>query len=160
MKSIEEQDRAAANELLNQAMSYARRVLRDYGEIGPFAFSMRENGSVSRETLEHPRLPADPASLLKMLHEHVMERASRGEIQAVAVGAIVSLAQPSQEGYADAFVFHIERRGGYAIKVTVPYRIYGGHFWNILPRRTVLGDVAMQEIAATIFPASPQPDFR
>lgn len=157
MRRVEEQNRAAANELLNTAMSYARRVLGRYGEIGPFAFSMKEDGSVSRETLERPRLPSDPASLWKILHDHVSQRANRGEIQAVAVAAIVTLAQPSEEGYSDAVVFHIERKGGYAIKVTVPYRIYGGQLWNLLPRRIVLGNLTMQELTATIFTPSPQP---
>ena len=161
MKSDHEQDRAAANELLNIAMDYARRVLKRYGEIGPFAFSMDEDGSVSRETLDRPQLPTDAESLWKILHDHVSERAHRGEIQAVAVAAIVTLAQPSQEGYSDGVVFHIERRGGYAIKVIVPYALYGGLLWNLIPRRVVNGKINVREIPATIFSASPQPsDFQ
>ncbi|HEV2325072.1 MAG TPA: hypothetical protein VGS10_14070 [Terracidiphilus sp.] len=155
MKTIEEQDQAAANELLNTAMFYARKVLGRYGEIGPFAFSMKEDGSVSRETLEPTRFPADPASVLKILHDHVTARAHRGEIQAVAAAANISLAEPSEEGYSHAVVLQIERRGGYAIRVTVPYRIYGGQLWNLIPRRIALGNVTSQEIAATIFMASP-----
>lgn len=157
MKSVEEQNQAAANELLNTAMSYARRVLGRYGEIGPFAFSIKEDGSVSRETLERPSLPADPASVLKILHDHVSELARRGGIQAVVVAANIALAQPSAEGYPDAVLFQIERRGGYAVRVTVPYRIYGGQLWTLIPRRIALGSVTMQEIPATIFTASPQP---
>jgi len=155
MKNDEDQDRAAANELLNSAMDYARRVLKRYGEIGPFAFSMNDDGSVSRETLDRPQLPADAESLWKILHDHVSERAHRGEIQAVAVAAIVTLAQPSQEGYSDGVVFHIERRGGYAIKVIVPYALYGGLLWNLIPRRVVNGKINVREIPATIFTASP-----
>jgi hypothetical protein len=156
MKSIDEQNQAASNELLNTAMNYARRVLGRFGEIGPFAFSMKEDGSVSRETLERPALPADPARLWKILHDHVSDRAHRGEIQAAAVAALVILAQPSEEGYSDAVVFHIERRSGYAVRVTVPYRIYGGQLWTLLPRRIALGNLSMQEIPATIFVTSPQ----
>lgn len=155
MKNDEDQDRAAANELLNSAMDYARRVLKRYGEIGPFAFSMNDDGSVSRETLDRPQLPADAESLWKLLHDHVSERAHRGEIQAVTVAAIVTLAQPSQEGYSDGVVFHIERRGGYAIKVIVPYALYGGLLWNLIPRRVVNGKINVREIPATIFTASP-----
>jgi hypothetical protein len=157
MKSVEEQNRAAANKLLDAAMLYARRILRRFGEIGPFAFSMQEDGSVSRETLERPHLPADPESLWKILHGHVRERASRGEIQAVAVAANIILAQPSEEGYSDAIVFQIERRGGYAGKVTVPYQMYGGQLWTIIPRRIAQGNVTVQEMAPTIFITSPQP---
>ena len=157
MKNVEEQDRAVANELLDIAMSYARRVLRHYGEIGPFAFSMQEDGSVSRETLESSRLPADPASVWKILHGHVRERARRGEIQAVAIAANITLAQPSEEGYSDAIVFQIERQGGYACKVTVPYQMYGGQLWTLIPRRVAQGNVTMHEMTPTIFTTSPQP---
>jgi hypothetical protein len=157
MMSVEEQNRTAANQLLDTAMRYARRVLRNYGEIGPFAFSMQVDGSISRETLENPRLPADPASLWKFLHAHVSQLAHRGEIKAAAVAASISLAQPSQEGYSDAILFQIEIRSGYANKVTVPYRIYGGPLWPILPRRVAQGSVTAQEMAPTIFTTSPHP---
>lgn len=155
MRSVEEQDQAAANELLNTAMFYARRILGRYGEIGPFAFSTKEDGRVSRETLERTYFPADAASVWKILQDHVAGRARRGEIQAVAAAANISLAEPSEEGYSDAVVLQIERRGGYAIKVTVPYRIYGGQLWSLIPRRIALGKVKREEIAATIFAASP-----
>lgn len=155
--TADEQNRAVANELLNTAMSFARKVLRHYGEIGPFAFSIEADGSVARETLDRPQLPAEPASLWRLLHDHLAGRARRGEILAMAAGANVSLAHPSEEGYTDAIVFQIERQGGYAIKVTVPYRIYGGQLWNLLPRRIVQGNLTMQEIAATIFTAGAQP---
>ncbi len=161
MKNVEEQNRAAANELLSTAMSFARRVLRRYGEISPFAFSMQADGSVSREMLELPQLPADPARLWKMVHDHGSKRADRGEIQAMAIAADVTLAQPSEEGYSDAIVFQIERRGGYAVKVTVPYRIYGGQLWPVLPRRIAQGNVTMEEMVPTIFTGTPQgSDFR
>ncbi|HEX8712157.1 MAG TPA: hypothetical protein VF730_09810 [Terracidiphilus sp.] len=153
MRSIEEQNQAAANELLNSAMSYARKVLRGYGEIGPFAFTMNADGSVSRETMDRPQLPADPAGIWKILHDHLATRAHRGEIEASAEAASVILAQASQEGYSDALIFQIERQGGYAVKVTVPYRIYGGQLWNVIPRRVAVGNVIMQEIPATIFTA-------
>ena len=157
MRSVEEQNLTAANKLLDTAMNYARLVLRQYGEIGPFAFSLKADGGVSRETIDRPRLPADPASLWKLLHQHLAGRAHRGQIQAVAAGVNVSLAEPSEEGYADAMVFQIERQGGYAVKVTVPYRIYGGQFRNLFPRRIAQGNVTMEEIPSTIFASAAQP---
>jgi RimJ/RimL family protein N-acetyltransferase len=157
VRSVEEQNRAAASELLNTAMSYARLVLRRYGEIAPFAFSIKADGSVSRETLDHPRLPAEPASLWRLLHDHLTRRAQRGEIQAAAAAANIALDQSSQEGYSDAIVLQIETRGGYAVKVTVPYRMYGGQLWRFLPRRVAQGEPTMVEIAGTIIPSEPQP---
>ncbi|HTV81365.1 MAG TPA: hypothetical protein VME18_01850, partial [Acidobacteriaceae bacterium] len=123
---------------------------------GPFGFSMSQEGEVSRETLEIPRLPEDPKRLWKLLGEHVAARARRGVVQAVAMAANVSLAEPSAEGYVDAVAMAIEVEGGYAIEVTVPYRIYGGQVWNLLPRRIAVGKVVMEDREGRIFtPAGP-----
>jgi len=136
-----------ATQLMNSAMTYARLILRRYGEIGPFGFSMSPEGEIAREVLEIPRLPHDPARQWKLLAEHVKERARRGKLQAAAIGVNVSLAQPSAEGYVDAVDMTIEVAGGYAIQVTVPYRIYGGHLRNLLPRRIAIGKPTMEQEA-------------
>jgi hypothetical protein len=141
-----------ATQLMNAAMTYARLILRRYGELGPFGFSMNHEGEIAREVLEIPRLPQDPARQWKLLAEHAAERARRGKVQAVALAANVSLAVPSAEGYVDAVEMAIEVAGGYAIQVTVPYRIYGGHLRNLLPRRIAVGKVTMEEMAGRIFP--------
>ncbi len=141
-----------ATQLMNAAMTYARLILRRYGEIGPFGFSMSPEGEIARVVLEIPRLPHDPARQWKLLAEHVAERARRGKLQAVAIGVNVSLAEPSAEGYVDAVDMTIEAASGYAIQVTVPYRIYGGYLWTLIPRRIAVGKPTMeQERSSQIF---------
>ncbi len=147
----EEDNRRIATQLMNTAMTYARVILKRYGELGPFGFSMSREGEVSRETLEIPRLPDDPKRQWKLLGEHMAARARRGVVQAVAMAANVSLAEPSAEGYVDAVAMTIEVEGGYAIEVTVPYKIYGGQLKNLLPRRIAVGKVTMEERQGGIF---------
>lgn len=149
--SGEEQGRRRANQLLNAVMSFARLILRKYGELGPFGYSMDQEGQISRETLEIPRLPNDPRRLWKLLAEQMARQARRGAVQAVAMAANVSLAEPSAEGYQDAVVINIEEESGYAIEVTVPYRIYGGHLKNLLPRRIALGEMVVDDAVADLF---------
>lgn len=151
--TAEDRDRRLATQMLNAAVSYARLILRRYGELGPFGFSMDREGQIARETLEIPRLPGDPARLWKLLVDHMAERARRGLVQSVAMAANVSLSQPSPEGYMDAVLVRIEHQDGYAVEVTVPYRIYGGQLRNLLPRRLALGRLIMTEAAASVFPA-------
>jgi hypothetical protein len=146
-----DRNRHIATQLMNAAMTYARLILRRYGEIGPFGFSMKPDGEIAREVLEIPRLPQDPARQWKLLAEHVKERARKGKLQAVALGANVSLAEPSAEGYVDAVDLTIEAAGGYAVQVTVPYRIYGGHLKNLIPRRIAVGKPTMEEAASRVF---------
>lgn len=153
MITTEEQNERQATAMLNTAMAYARIILRKYGELGPFGFSMSRDGQIARETLELPRLPKDAERLWKLLGDHMAERARRGLVQSVAMAANVSLAEPSAEGYADAVLVNIEHENGYAVEVTVPYRIYGGHLHNLLPRRVAVGKPAMQEAASRVFTA-------
>ena len=144
-------DTRRATQLLNAAMSYARLILRRYGQLAPFAFAMDLEGNVARETLEIPRLPRDPERLFKLLTEHVANRVRRGLIQAVAVCANVSLAEPSAEGHTDAILLTIEQQSGHALQVTVPYKIYGGQLRNLLPRRIAVGQPVSEEAEAHLF---------
>ena len=147
----EDRSRHRANQLLNAAMTYARLILRKYGELAPFGFSMDHEGGIARETLEIPRLPRDPQRLWKLLAEHVADRARRGQMQAVALGVNVSLNVPSAEGYVDAVDISIEDETGYAIQATVPYRIYGGQLRSLLPRRIAVGKLVVGDSASRIF---------
>jgi hypothetical protein len=150
-QSSEEGGRRIANQLLNATMTYGRLILRRYGEIGPYGFSMDREGQIARETLEIPRLPTDPSRLWKLLKEHIAERARRGLIQAAAMAANVTLDEPSAEGYRDAVLVEIEEAQGYAVHVTIPYRIYGGQLRNLLPRRIALGKMLVEDSAGHIF---------
>jgi hypothetical protein len=147
-------DTRRATDLLNAAMSYARLILGRYGQLAPFAFAIDREGQVARETIEIPRLPRDPERLVRLLTDHVEQRIRRGLIRGVAVCANVTLAEPSREGYADAVVLTIEQESGHAIQATVPYRIFGGQFRNLMPRRIVLGALVSEEIAPHFFQAA------
>lgn len=148
-----DRDHHNATQLLNAAMTYARLILKRYGQISPFAFSVNGEGEVSRETLNVPRLPRDPQTLYKLLAEHVAGRIRRGAIQGVAVCANVALASPSAEGFLDAVILNIEQASGHALEVTVPYRIYGGQMRNLLPRRIALGKHLTEETQPRFFAA-------
>jgi len=147
----EARDQRYATQLMNASVSYARLILRRYGELPPFAFSMDREGQIARETLDIPRLPRDPERLWKLLTEHIAGRIRRGALQAVAMAANVTLAEASAESYADAIILTIEQESGHAIQVTVPYRIYGGHLRNVLPRRIALGKTVVEEVVGRFF---------
>jgi len=149
--SIEDRNRRTANQLLNAAMNYARLILIKYGQTAPFGFSMSRQGEVARETLEIPRLPSDPNRLWKLLSEHMAERVRRGRVQAVVMAANVSLTEASAEGYRDAMLLDIEEESGYAVEVTIPYRVYGGQLRNLLPRRIALGKMVVEESDCRFF---------
>lgn len=150
----EARTREDANELLNAAVQYARRMLRKYAEFGPFAFSLDRTGELVNETSAHKEMPADPQLLLELLETRLAERSARDEIIAAATAANVTLNKVSDEGFSDALLVEIEHQNGYCIKAFVPYRMGGGQLFGLLPRVVRFGAVRIQNGEARFFARS------
>src|SRR5580698_6875583 len=121
MAETDEQVREDANELLNASVSYAKRMLRKYGEFGPFGYRLNEDGNAVMEKIAQQEMPADAALLLSLLRQQLAEKAHRGILSSAAMASNVTIAKASEEGYVDAIMIEIEHRGGYSVKVFVPY---------------------------------------
>jgi hypothetical protein len=146
-----ERVREDANEVLNASVSYAKRMLRRYGEFGPFGFAITQDGDVKMEPVAQQDMPAEPAMLLDLLHQQLAERAKRGRLRAAASASNVTMGKPSDEGYADAIMVDIEHESGYCVKAFVPYRITGGQFFGFFPRIVRFGGIRTQEGEARLF---------
>jgi hypothetical protein len=145
------QIREDANELLNMAVNYAKRMLRRYGEFGPFAFSLNPQRELLNETTPRKDLPPDPALLLELLHEQIAERSRKKEIIAAATAANITLTRPSAEGFTDALLVEIEHQSGYCIKAFIPYKMGGGQLFRLLPRIIRFGTAQTQNGVARFF---------
>jgi hypothetical protein len=145
------QIRDDANELLNVSVNYARRMLRKYGEFGPFGFSLSVQREIVNETVPRKDMPPDPSMLLELLHDQLAERSGKKEIIAAATAANVTLGKASAEGFSDALLVEIEHQSGYCIKAFVPYKMGGGQFLGILPRYVRFGAVQVQNGVARLF---------
>ncbi|HTZ88965.1 MAG TPA: hypothetical protein VMA71_01415 [Alloacidobacterium sp.] len=140
-----------ANELLNAAVNYARRMLRKYGEFGPFGFSLNAQREIVNETVPRKDMPPDPSLLLELLHDQLVERSGKKEIIAAAIAANVTMSKASAEGFSDALLVEIEHQSGYCIKAFVPYRMGGGQLFGLLPRYIRFGAVQVQNGVARLF---------
>lgn len=145
------QTRDDANELLNAAVNYARRMLRRYGEFGPFSFSLNEKRELVNETVPRREMPPDPTMLLDLLQGQLAERSGKKEIIAAATAANVTMTRASAEGFSDALLVEIEHQSGYCIKAFIPYRIGGGQLRGLLPRYIRFGAVQVQNGEARLF---------
>jgi len=146
-----EQIREDANDVLNASVSYAKRMLRRYGEFGPFGFMMNQDGDVKMESIAQQDMPAEPAMLLDLLLQQLGERARRGSLRVAASASNVTMQKASNEGYADAIMVDIEHQSGYCVKAFVPYRITGGQFFGFFPRVVRFGGIRTQEGTARLF---------
>ncbi|MFT4111590.1 hypothetical protein [Silvibacterium sp.] len=140
-----------ANELLNAAVSYGKRMLRKYGEFGPFGFRLNEEGKAVMESIAQHHMPPDASLLHGLLRQQLLERAQRGKLPAAAMASNVTMGQPSGEGYRDAIMVEIEHRKGYVIKAFVPYKITGGQFFGFFPRVVRFGAIRTQPSEAQLF---------
>ena len=143
--------REDANDVLNACVSYAKRMLRRYGEFGPFGFAMNLEGDVKMESIAQQDMPADPAMLLELLQQQLTERAKRGNLRTAASASNVTMQKVSDEGYGDAIMVDIEHQSGYCVKAFVPYRITGGQFFGFFPRVVRFGGIRTQEGTARLF---------
>ena len=146
-----EKIREDANDVLNASVSYAKRMLRRYGEFGPFGFVMNGDGDLKLEPVAQRDLPADPGMLLNLLQQQLAERARRGTLRAAASASNVTMGKASSEGFADAIMIDIEHETGYCVKAFVPYRITGGQFFGFFPRIIRFGAIRTQEGEARLF---------
>jgi hypothetical protein len=144
----EELVRDDANDLLNAGVSYAKRMLRKYGEFAPFGYRLNEEGEVVMERIAQQAMPPDPALLLGLLRQQLSEKAQRGRLSAAAMASNVTMGKPSEEGYADAIMIEIEHRRGYAVKAFIPYRITGGQLRGFFPRVVRFGAIRTQTAEA------------
>ena len=145
------QVREDANDVLNASVSYAKRMLRRYGEFGPFGFMMNQDEDVKMESIAQQDMPAEPAMLLDLLLQQLGERARRGSLRVAASASNVTMQKASNEGYADAIMVDIEHQSGYCVKAFVPYRITGGQFFGFFPRVVRFGGIRTQEGTARLF---------
>jgi hypothetical protein len=151
MAETDELVREDANDLLNAGVSYAKRMLRKYGEFGPFGYRLNEEGDVVMERIAQQEMPPDPALLLSLLRQQLAEKATRGGMTAAAMASNVSMANASDEGYTDAIMIEIEHRKGYAVKAFVPYKITGGQLRGFFPRVVRFGVLRTQDAATQLF---------
>lgn len=149
--ATEEQIREDANDVLNAAVSYAKRMLRRYAEFGPFGYRMNLDGNTQLEVVAQHDMPPDPALLLELLHEQLAERARKGLLVAAATASNVTMSKASDEGFTDAVMVEIEHRSGYCVRAFVPYKITGGQFYRLFPRVVRFGALHTQEGTPRLF---------
>jgi hypothetical protein len=151
MTELDEQVREDANELLNASVSYAKRMLRKFGEFGPFGYRLNEEGDAVMERIAQQEMPPDAALLLSLLRQQLAEKARRGVLSATAMASNVTMAKASDEGYSDAIMIEIEHKSGYSVRAFVPYRITGGQLRGFFPRVVRFGAIRTQDAEAQLF---------
>lgn len=149
--ATDDEIREDANEVLNASVTYAKRMLRRYGQFGPFGYRMNQDGIVAMEAVAQHDMPPEPAMLLDLLYQQLGERAKKGLLVAAATASNVTVDKPSGEGFTDAVMVEIEHNRGYCIRAFVPYKITGGQLHGVFPRVVRFGALRTQEGEPRLF---------
>jgi hypothetical protein len=147
----EEQVREDANEVLNACVSYAKRMLRRYGQFGPFGYRMNLDGDVLLEAVAQHDMPPEPPMLLALLYQQLEERAKKGLLIAAGTASNVTMSKALEDGFTDAVMVEIEHRAGYSVQAFVPYKITGGQFYRLFPRVVRFGKLRVQDGTPRLF---------
>jgi len=130
--------------LLNDLLSFAERMLSENGEFYPFGGSITPDGrhiSVgAKGSSDHPK----SQELIDIMTHEFRSQASEGKIRAAGICFDVRVVPPGQIDKTDAIQLALERKGGDAVNLFVPY--------EQLPDGTfTYGELFACECAPTLF---------
>jgi hypothetical protein len=107
--------------LLNDLLPFAERMLSEQGEFYPFGGSITSNGrhiSVGgKGSSDRPK----SQELIDIMTHEFRNQASEGKIRAAGICFDVRVVPPGQIDKTDAIQLALEREGGDAVDVFVPY---------------------------------------
>jgi hypothetical protein len=107
--------------LLNDLLPFAERMLAEHGEFYPFGASITLDGrhiSVgAKGSSDHPK----SEELIDIMTNEFRGQASEGKIRAAGICFDVRVVPPGQVDKSDAIQLALEREGGDAVDVFVPY---------------------------------------
>jgi hypothetical protein len=108
--------------LLNVALEFAQKMLKEHGEFYPFGTSMDPDGKIIMDGAttgqEHP--PSQ--ELFDLLSESYAKRANTDELRAAAICADMRVQPPGSLQKTDAISVALEHANGEAVTVFLPYQ--------------------------------------
>lgn len=112
--------------LLNDLLPFAERMLRAQGEFYPFGGSITADGeriSVGvKGSSDHP----PSRELIEIMTDAFRGQAAEGKIRAAGICFDVEVVPPGQLDKTDAVELSLEREGGDAVELFVPYALLPG----------------------------------
>jgi hypothetical protein len=110
--------------LLNDLLPVAERMLTEHGEFYPFGGSIASDGKHISVNWDHPNLKElieKSKELIEAMVEIFRSQALGGQIRAAGICFDVQVIPPGQIEKTDAIQLALEREGGEAVNVFVPY---------------------------------------
>ena len=109
-------------DLMNEGMSFAERMLRDPGEFFPFGVVRKSDDSIQYVDASDGREAPPSKDLIDLLNQGFRRGAASGEYVATAIFVDVLTTPPGTSSKTDAVQVGLEHRSGYCVDVFIPYQ--------------------------------------
>lgn len=136
------------DQLLDVALPFAEKMLRDHGEFLPFGAQMLLDGEIVSVGADDGEDHSRSQSLIDILQAAFKDGAADGELLATALAYDVRVAPPGAREKTDAIALNLDHRDNYSVTVFFPYTINDGE--------PEIGDAFASSGNYSIFP-SPSP---
>ena len=109
------------NALFDDLQPFAERMLREQGEFYPFGGSITSDGRHISVGAKGSSDRPDAQELIEIMTSAFRREAAQGSIRAAGICFDVRVVPPGQVDKTDAIELSLEREGGDAVEVFIPY---------------------------------------
>ena len=113
--------------LLNEAMPFAKRMLREHGEFYPYGYEMKPAGEIKQVAgytgTDHPKSQA----IIDLLIEGFKQDAAANKVKATALVYDMLVVPPGASAKTDAIAVALDHRDNYSVIVIFPYVLAHGN---------------------------------
>jgi hypothetical protein len=111
------------NALSNDLLPFAQRMLAEFGEFLPFGGKITADGEHVSVGAKGSSEPSKSKELIDIMTDTFRREAAEGKIRAAGICFDVRVVPPGQVDKTDAIELSLEREGGDAVEVFVPYAL-------------------------------------
>jgi hypothetical protein len=119
--------KAECEALLNEAMPFAEKMLREHGEFYPYGYQMNPAGDVKlvagHTGTDHPKSQV----IIDLLVEGFKQDAAANKVKATALVYDMLVVPPGTSTKTDAIAVALDHRANYSVIVIFPYTLAHGN---------------------------------
>jgi hypothetical protein len=132
--------------LLNEAMPFAEKMLREHGEFYPYGYEMNATGDIKLVAgytgTDHPK----SQTIIDLLVEGFKQDAAANKVKATALVYDMLVVPPGTSAKTDAIAVALDHRDNYSVTVIFPYTLTHGNL--------TVGAPFAQKGKSLVFPAT------
>ncbi len=136
--------KADCEDLMNELIPFAEKMLVKHGEFYPYAGAMRPSGEIVWVAGYDGRERPPSMDIIRQIKGEFVNSARQGQYKATAIVYDVRVVLPETGQKSDAVAVSLNHRDGYSVIVMVPYEMEDG--------KPVFGSLFVQRGEADIFP--------